>query len=226
MQGKLIVIEGIDCSGKNTQTNLLIRSLREKGIQVEKFSFPNYDTPTGKIIGGPYLGKENMSQTWFEEGPIAVDPKVASLYYAADRKYNIHKIIWLLEHGIHVILDRYTYSNMAHQASKIEDKQKRYETYQWLESLEFNLLQLPKPDIAIFLHMPIHYVNELKQNRELLDLHEINGEYLNRSERAYLELADLYHFHIIECAKDSLRTIESIHEEIMNYIEPLLKENA
>lgn len=226
MRGKLIVIEGIDCSGKDTQTNLLIRSLRENGIQVEKFSFPNYDSPTGKIIGGPYLGKKQISKTWFPEGPISVDPKVAALYYAADRKYNIHKITWLLDHGIHVILDRYVYSNMAHQASKIESEEKRFEMYQWLEKLEFDLLELPKPDIALFLHMPIYYVNQLKQNRESLDLNEEDSEYLYQSERAYLELAQLYQFHIIECSKEDLRSIDSIHEEIMQYIEPLLNKNA
>ena len=93
MRGKLIVIEGTDCSGKETQTNLLLKKLNSEGIKVEKFSFPNYQSPTGKIIGGPYLGKEYICDCWFSEGATKVDPKVASLYYAADRKYNIHKII-------------------------------------------------------------------------------------------------------------------------------------
>jgi dTMP kinase len=57
VRGKLIVIEGTDCSGKETQANLLIEKIRKTGILVEKFSFPNYESPTGKIIGGPYLGK-------------------------------------------------------------------------------------------------------------------------------------------------------------------------
>ncbi|MBQ8234327.1 MAG: thymidylate kinase, partial [Bacilli bacterium] len=58
MRGKLIVIEGTDCSGKETQTNLLIEKLKNDGYNTYKFSFPMYDTPTGKIVGGPYLGKE------------------------------------------------------------------------------------------------------------------------------------------------------------------------
>ena len=123
MLGKLIVIEGNDCSGKETQTELLVSALRAKGYQAEKFAFPNYDSPTGKIINGPYLGNTTVSNSWFHESPVAVDPKVAALYYAADRKYNIHKIVWLLEHGIHVILDRYVYSNMAHQGAKIKEKE-------------------------------------------------------------------------------------------------------
>ena len=62
-RGKLIAIEGTDCSGKETQTNLLIKKLREEGVQVQNFSFPNYNSPTGKIIGGPYLGKEYRSKS-------------------------------------------------------------------------------------------------------------------------------------------------------------------
>ena len=92
MRGKLIVVEGTDCSGKETQTNRLLESLKKDGVKVEKFSFPAYDTPTGKIVGGPYLGKDYISKGWFSEGAPNVDPKVASLYYAADRKYNIGHI--------------------------------------------------------------------------------------------------------------------------------------
>ena len=121
MRGKLIVVEGTDCSGKETQTNLLLTNLHNDNIKVEKFSFPNYQSQTGKIIGGPYLGKSYICDGWFPEGAPKVDPKVAALYYAADRKYNIYKIKFLLENGVNVILDRYVYSNMAHQGGKIKD---------------------------------------------------------------------------------------------------------
>ena len=129
MKGKLIVIEGTDCSGKETQTKLLIENLRSNGIKVENFSFPNYGSPTGKIVGGPYLGKDYICDTFFEEGPTHVDPKVAALYYAADRKYNISKITFLLAHGFNVILDRYIYSNLAHQGGKISSGESRYAFY-------------------------------------------------------------------------------------------------
>ena len=92
-KGKLIVIEGTDCSGKETQTKLLIKRLIGENIKVRDFSFPNYDSPTGKIIGGAYLGKPSIGESYFEENATNVDPKVASLYYADDRKYNIPKII-------------------------------------------------------------------------------------------------------------------------------------
>ena len=220
MKGKLIVIEGTDCSGKETQSNLIIKELRKNNIQVERFSFPNYQSPTGKIVGGAYLGKEHIGNCVFPEGAVKVDPKVAALYYAADRKYNIHKITWLLEQGVHVILDRYVYSNMAHQGCKIEAEQERKEMYKWLEKLEFELLELPVPDIAIFLHMPTSKVEELKKDRtEKPDLHELDTDYLYQAERSYIELSQEYNFKQIDCTKDNeIRTIGDIHEEVMEYV--------
>ena len=94
-KGKLIVIEGTDCSGKGTQSELLYQKLVSDGLNVYKTSFPMYDTPTGKIIGGPYLGKEHICLGWFKEGANNVPAKVASLYYAADRLYNINIMLLL-----------------------------------------------------------------------------------------------------------------------------------
>lgn len=88
MKGKIIVIEGTDCSGKETQTSLLVQRLSKEGKKIERVSFPSYDTPTGKIVGGAYLGKSYIGEGYFPEGAANVDPKVASLYYAADRRYN------------------------------------------------------------------------------------------------------------------------------------------
>ncbi len=220
-KGKLIVIEGTDCSGKETQTKLLISKLREKNIMVDNFSFPNYNSPTGRIIGGPYLGKNYICDSYFKEGPTHVDPKVASLYYAADRKYNIDKITFLLENGANIILDRYIYSNMAHQGGKIEDSKARKEMYEWLDNLEFNLLKLPKPDVAIFLHMPTKQSQILKKSRvnEKPDGHEKDINHLKAAERAYIELAQKYHIKTIECAnEDGIRTIEDINEELYGYV--------
>ena len=154
MRGKLIVVEGTDCSGKETQTNLLLERLREKGLKVKKYSFPNYNSATGKIVGGPYLGKSYICNGWFPEGASRVEPEVSSLYYAADRKYNIWLINEDLNNGFNVILDRYVYSNMAHQGGKLDTSEERDRMFKWLEKLEFELLELPKPDIKEFLHMP------------------------------------------------------------------------
>lgn len=218
MRGKLIVIEGTDCSGKETQTKFLLERLRKEGEKIEIFDFPHYTSPTGRIVGGCYLGKPHIGEGYFPEGAPAVDPKVSSLYYAADRKYNLHKITFLLENGVHVILDRYTYSNMAHQGGKITDSKERIKMYHWIEDLEFGLLELPKPDVRIFLHMPFEQASKLRQNRiskEQLDQNESDEEHLKHAELAYLEIADLYEFSKIECNIGAdIKSIPEIHEEV------------
>ncbi len=220
MRGKLIVIEGTDCSGKETQAKLLIEHLKERGMQVEIFSFPNYDSPTGKIIGGPFLGKATICDGWFKEGAVEVEPKVAALYYAADRRYNLPKIEEKLNRGISLILDRYVYSNMAHQAGKIEDMNERMNMYAWLDILEFKLLELPKPDIALFLHMPSEFAKQLKQSRdEVPDQLESDEDYLKKAENAYIELASVYKWKTIECVEnDQIKTIEEIGKEVLQAV--------
>lgn len=224
MRGKLIVIEGTDCSGKETQANNLITKLLNDNVKVSKFSFPNYDSPTGKIVGGPYLGKSYICSSWFEEGAANVDPKVASLYYAADRIYNIKVILDKLESGENVLLDRYFYSNMAHQAGKIDDKEARSEMYDWLEKLECKLLGLPQADIRIFLHMPYENSLILKQIRkEPLDELEKDKECLIKAEMAYIELAQKYDFYTIECVgENGIRTIQDISNELYHYVKEQL----
>ncbi len=219
MKGKIIVIEGTDCSGKETQSKLLEERLKKENINCIRFSFPMYDTPTGKIIGGPYLGKEEISKSYFEEGPVTVDPHVICLYYAADRKYNMDKINKYLEQGYYVILDRYTTSNLAHQGSKIIDPDERFNMYQWIDKLEYWLLRLPKPDQTIFLHMPLKYSLELRKNRNLIDEHEKDEDYLKRSEECYIELSELYNWSKVECVRnEQIRSIEDINNEIYDII--------
>lgn len=137
---KLIVIEGTDCSGKKTQADLLLQKLENDGYKSIKLSFPMYNTPTGKIVGGPYLGKESICPGWFKEGANNVPAKVASLYYAADRLYNINVINHYLNNDYIVILDRYVTSSMGHQAGKIKDKRQRLEMFKWLDKLEYDFL--------------------------------------------------------------------------------------
>lgn len=216
---KIIVLEGTDCSGKETQTKLLEASLKEKGIKCIRLSFPVYNSPTGRVVGQAYLGKPEMGPSFFKEGPVKVDPYISSLYYAADRKYNIDKLKEYIDNDYVIILDRYTTSNMAHQGSKIEDKDERFNMYQWIDKLEFWLLKLPKPDITIFLHLPVKYSYKLKENRKFCDGLETDEEYQKKTEKAYIELSELYNWKKIECIKDdAIRNKEDIHEEIMNII--------
>ena len=225
MKGKLIVIEGTDCSGKETQSNLLIEKLKSDGVRIEKFSFPNYNSPTGKIIGGPYLGKSYICEGWFPEGAPNVDPRVSALYYAADRLYNIDKIKFLLDNGVNVILDRYVYSNMAHQGGKLDNESERNSMYDWLDNLEFNLLSLPKPDISVFLHMPFEFSLVLKKNREEdMDQNEKDKNHLINAENAFIELAKKYDFYTIQCNDgDRIKTIEEINEDLYNYVSNKIK---
>ena len=221
--GKFIVIEGTDCSGKETQSKLLVEKLEKLGKKAIRLTFPNYDSPTGKIVGGPYLGKKEICECWFKEGAVNLDPKVASLYYAADRKYNEKDIKKFLEEDYFVICDRYVSSNMAHQGSKIKNDEERFHMYEWIDKLEFWLLSLPKPDKTIFLHVPYTYAAQLKKNRLSLDEHEMCEEHLKNSEVAYIELSELYNWKHINCIKDdAIRSVEDINTEIIECLKEYL----
>ena len=220
MRGKIIVIEGTDCSGKETQTSLLVQRLKKSGRRIELMNFPNYSSPTGKIIGGSYLGRSYIGECVFPEGADKVDPKVAALYYAADRRYNRQKILDLLEDGVDVVIDRYVESNMGHQGAKIFDKDERMKLYDNLSTLEYEFLELPKPDLTIFLYMPYKKIAELKKGRD-----DVNLLYVRNAEQAYLELVDLHKYKRIDCVdrKDKLRDMSEIHEDIYNIVKKELK---
>ena len=207
--GKIIVIEGIEGSGKETQSKLLVESLNKKGIKAIEFSFPMYDTPTGKIFKNCVLSNNNF----FPEGYEALDPELVCLYTAADRKYNIKTIKKYLDLDYIVVINRYTSSNMANQGSKYEEAEDRFYMYQWIDKLEYWLLKLPKPDYTILLNMPYKYNNQLsfdfsnnnKQEKVLL---------------AYMELAGLYNWDVIDCIIDNKeKTRDEIHKEIMELLE-------
>ena len=231
MRGKLIVIEGTDCSGKETQAKLLEKRLREQNIKAQHISFPSYNTPTGKIVGACFLGKEEFcdgvveKHGWFDEGASNVDSYVSSLYYAADRKYNIKMIQELLEDGVCVILDRYTFSNMAHQGGKIISQEERFNFFKKIEVLEFDVLDLPKPDLVILLYVPYQVTLDLQQKRgESLDQNERDKKYLKRAEQTYLELRALYHFQMIECANQGMmRSISNINDELYLKVIEIIK---
>lgn len=218
-KGKLIVIEGTDCSGKETQSRLLVKKLNAMGLKAINLSFPMYDTPTGKIVGGPLLGRKENGECWFEEGPVHLDPKVFCMYLAADRKYNFPKVQEFLDNGYYVILDRYVSSNMAHQGAKIADPDERFNLFKWIDKLEYWLLELPKADLTIFLHVPFPISKELRKNRESLDANEKDDNYQMSTEKTYLELSSLYNWNVITCSKDgNLRTIEDINQEILKIV--------
>lgn len=224
-KGKLIVIEGTDCSGKETQVKRAVARFKEMGVNVYNYSFPMYDTPTGRIVGGPYLGKAYICEGWFPEGAPNVDALAASAYYAADRRYNIGIINKHLENGDIVILDRYVESNMAHQGGKLKTPEERTKMYQKLDTLEFEIMELPRPDAVIFLYMPFEYAAVLKKNREETpDQHESNKAHLKQAETAYLELTEKYGYKKITCVKDDIiRTIDDINDEVVETLKEIIK---
>lgn len=266
-KGKIIVIEGTDCSGKETQSKRLIQKLNDEGMETVYYSFPAYGTPTGRIVGLSYLGKpylakelvyshikevkaklkqiyqdkyndeivdkvietisEELGCGWFKEGAPNVEAKISSLYYAADRAYNAPIINSLIEEGKNVILDRYIFSNLAHQGGKIEDRQERKEMYKWNCNLEFNMLSLPKSDVRLFLHMPTEYATFLRRNREeKLDENERDVHHLLNAEKAYIEIANMFDFTTIECVRkehknvveEDIKTKEEISEEVYSAV--------
>ncbi len=223
-RGKLIVIEGTDCSGKETQAKMLMEKLKKDGVKIEERAFPMYHTPTGKIIGASLLGKPAMGESVFGENASKLNPKVAALYYAADRLYNIDSINELLDSGINVILDRYVESNMGHQAGKLSNKLEKIDMMNWLEKLEYELLELPRPDLVIFLYMPYQYTIQLRNMRgELADEVEKDIDYLHNAEEAYSLMAERYNYDVVYCVKDDkIRSIEDINNEVYNIVKDKL----
>ena len=226
-KGKIIVIEGTDCSGKETQTKLLVEKLEQMGKKVKRISFPMYDSPTGKMIGACLLGKPEMCKEllkeehgFFPEGGGNIDSLAAIDLYAADRRYNLPKINKLLEEGYIVIIDRYVASNMAHRGGLLEKREDRLKIYKKIEMLEYEINELPRPDKTILLYLPYEYACILKKNRkEVSDETEKNEKYLKMGEKAYLELSAIYDYDIIDCVKDKqIRTIEDINQELLEKI--------
>ena len=148
-KGKIIVIEGTDCSGKETQTRLLVEKLEKENIKVKRLSFPMYDTPTGKIIGACLLGKIDMcnellqqDHSFFSEGGGNIDSLAAINLYAADRRYNLPKIESLIHEGYVVIIDRYVTSNMAHRGGLVDSNEDRLKIYEKIDKLEYEINEL------------------------------------------------------------------------------------
>ena len=221
--GKIIVIDGTDCSGKETQSKMLLERLKLDNYKVNRLEFPVYDSPSGRIVGGPYLGKEEICEGWFPEGAPKVDWKTASLYFAADRRYNLPYILEELNKNDVLILDRYVFSNMGYQVSKLEDPLERKKAFEWLLHLEFDMLELPRPDGLIILKMPIEFQDIIKTNRKALDQLEKSREAQMQAYQTYMEMSLMYNASVIECVKDgSIRSKEDINEEVYGVAKKLI----
>ena len=219
MNGKLYVIEGVDGSGKATQTELLYQALLAEGKPVRKVSFPDYDSPSSSLIK-MYLNGE------FGTDPQSVNAFATSVFFAVDRFASFRKD-WqeFYQNGGIIIADRYVTSNLVHQAGKITDAAEKERYIQWLSDLEYNIFGLPKPDYVIFLDMPPAYSLKLRQQRNELkqgltaDIHEADQTYLQNAYKNAIGIAKHQEWHTISCvADDKIRTIEDIHAEIVRTI--------
>jgi dTMP kinase len=218
LKGKLIIIEGSDGSGKATQTEKLYTKLLGDGLKVMKVEFPNYESDSSALIK-MYLNGD------FGKDPSDVNPYVASTFYAVDR-FASYKRVWkkFYDEGGIILADRYTTSNMVHQAAKIEDELEKDKFLDWLWEYEYTLFNLPEPDCVIFLDMPPEYSRKLMEERnnkftgtETKDIHERNFEYMNNSYNNAKAVAKKYSWEKVNCIKDdNILSIEKIAEEIYN----------
>lgn len=224
-QGKFIVIEGIDGSGKATQLKNLKEYLEGRNIEVATFDFPQYEKPSSHFVR-QYL---NGVYGHFSE----VGPYRASILFALDRHDAKKEIESALASGKVAISNRYVASNMAHQGSNIKNDIERKKYFEWVDDLEFNILGIPRPDLNIILHVEAAAGQNLvdkKNSREYIqgkkrDMLEADLDHLRRTEKTYQELASLFnnHFATVECMRSgAIMSPEEIHQAILKKVETIL----
>lgn len=213
----LIVIEGLDGSGKGTQTTMLCERIRQSGRRMKHISFPNYDESSAALVKS-YLAGE------FGSSPNSVNAYAASSFYAVDR-YAAYKKHWNTDYinGVNIIADRYTTSNAVYQMTKLsEDKWDDF--LMWLEDYEYNLLELPRPNKVIYLDMPPQVSQKLMSGRysgdeSKKDIHESNVLFQQSCRSSALYAAVKLGWDVIECSMNGQpRSIEDIADEIWNLI--------
>lgn len=212
MVGKLIVLEGLDGSGKSTQLLQLEQTLSESGKTTHKIKLPDYEDDSSALVR-MYLGGA------FGSDPQSVNAYAASAFYAVDRAANyLRKWRTRYEAGEIILADRYTTSNAYHQLQKLPRSE--WDAYlTWLEDFEYDKLGMPRPDCVVYLDMPIDISQKLLLHRYSgdagkKDIHEANVAYLRSCRTAALYAADKLGWHVIECAEsDEPRTVESIADE-------------
>ena len=227
MPGSLIVIDGTDGTGKATQTQLLIETLKQKGFDVEMADFPQYGKKSAGLVEEYLNGKYGS--------PKEVGPYRASVFYAVDRYDASFQIKKWLEEGKIVVSNRYVSANMGHQTGKIKSEKERKKFLEWLDDFEFNLFGIPRPDINILLFSNPELNQELvdkKGKRDYVDnqkrdIHEDDIGHLTEAREAFLYVAKKYDWIIVDCInheKNEMRKKEDIHKEIWREIKNHLKQ--
>ena len=212
--GKLIVLEGLDGSGKSTQLDLLFKKLVDGGTDCKWVSFPNYNDDSSALVK-MYLDGQ------FGTKPDDVNAYAASCFYACDRFASFKKD-WGKDYneGSVIVSGRYTTSNAVHQCSKLPEEE--WENFlSWLYDFEYNKLGIPAPDKVIFLDVPNEISQKLLDGRYNADgghkdIHERDTAYLEKCRKAALFTAKFSGWTCISCAKEGkLRSIEDISKEIL-----------
>ncbi len=220
-KGTLIVIEGTDGSGKETQARLLCQALEKKGLSVNFLSFPCYGTPACAPVE-MYLGGK------FGKKPEDVSPYAASVMYAIDR-YASFKTKWAAtyEKGEIFVADRYTTSNAVHQAAKLPPEERAI-YLKWLYDIEYNKIGIPSPDLVVYLDLTPEASGKMLKERSgkpgvQHDIHETNGEFLRKSRENALGIARDSGWEVVTAGdKNGPYTKETIHAKVLKLAIPLL----
>lgn len=215
---QLIVIEGIDGSGKGTQARELVARLTRTGRSATLLSFPRYsETFFGARVGDFLNGHFGALDT--------LPPFLVSLLYAGDRLESRPYLLAALEANEFVICDRYVTSNLAHQGSKVDPTQHQ-QIWEWIEKVEYQIFQLPRPDKVFWLDVPVDIAAKLieaKSPRDYTsaaaDIQEADHSHLSAAYRAYRELSRQNGWQRIECTTNSqLRLATEIADELYQLV--------
>ena len=222
--GKIIVIEGLDGCGKQTQSEKLFNRLKDEGKNIMKLAYPRYDNPSSSLVK-MYLSGE------FGKNANDVNAYIASTFYAVDR-YASYKQDYeeFYKNGGIVLLDRYVTANMVHQSSKLDNLEEKEKFLKWLADFEYGLFGIPEPDKVFFLNIPPHVSEKLIKEREnkfshekQKDIHESDKTHLQHAYDNACYLINKYNWDEINCTNnDVLRTIDDIHEEIYKKVIEIL----
>lgn len=215
MDGKIVVIEGIDGSGKTTQYKILKERLEQEDELVYSSSFPNYESKSCWFV------KQYLSGT-FGDNPGDVDAKTASLFFALDRYASYKMKGWGKAYrvGKNVLFSRYWTSNLLHQASKLNTEDEKIAFLEWLRNLEINELGLPEENAVIFLRLPFETCLRIKRERNHSDcgdkdIHEADERYLHDSWETANFFAKRLGWLTIECVVNGeMRSVREINDEV------------
>lgn len=215
---KLIVIDGLDGSGKSTHLEITQKRLQDMGYNIKTISFPDYNSQSSALVK-MYLGGE------FSENPDDINAYAASSFYAVDR-YASFMTDWKKDYedeNTIILAARYVSSNALHQMSKLQKSQ--WDSFiEWLYDYEHNKLGLPPADKMIFLDMPVEVSQKLLSHRynndeSKKDIHEADVDYLRKCRGTALYAANKLGWTVIPCNdKDNPRSIEDISDDIMKAI--------